>query len=153
MRFLSRAVFIILTISAAATLSACGSPTQVVYKINTSPQLNPDANNRASPVVLRIYELQSPGQFESAEFFTLFNNESAALGQSLVARKEMQLWPNESKEITEKLQPATRVVGILAAFRNLSTNKWRSIVPVREGKTTRIDVVLGSTSLTVKADK
>ena len=147
MRFVTR---LILSVVVLGALAACGSSTQVIYDIKTSAQLNPDAANRASPVVVRIYELQSSGRFESAEFFSLYNNETAALGPTLVARKEIQLVPSQTKEVVEKLQPGTRVIGIVAAFRDMGSNKWRSVVPIREGKTTRISVVLGKNSIVVK---
>ena len=134
-------------------ISACATgpePIKAVYSIKSSAQLNPDNNNRPSPVVVRFYELQSPGMFESAEFFALYSDEAKTLGKTLIARKEVQVWPSENRDITEELQPGTRAIGIVAAFRNLSSNKWRSVIPVVEGKPVSAQVTLETTSIFVK---
>lgn len=136
-----------------AVLTSCATPvkTEVVFKIVATPQLNPDNSGRPSPVVLRIYELKSSGAFESAEFFALYSNDVKTLGPALVSRKEIQIGPSESREIIEKLQPGTRAIGVVAAFRNLSSNQWRAVIPVQEGKSIPVQLNLGQTSISVKA--
>lgn len=138
----------------AAGLASCETPapvSQVVYSLNATAQLNPDSSGRPSPVVLRLYELRSSGSFESAEFFALYSNEAKTLGQSLISRKEMQIGPGEKREFIEKLQPGTRVIGVVAAFRNLSSNQWRALIPVQDGKSVSVQLNLLRTSISVDA--
>ena len=125
--------------------------TQVTYSISAAAQINPDASNRPSPVVVRFYELKSPGMFQSAEFFALFMEEAKTLGQTLIARKEVQIGPSESREITEDLQPGTRAIGIVAAFRNLSSNQWRAVFPVQEGKSIPVEITLGPNGISARS--
>ena len=125
--------------------------TQVTYSISAAAQINPDASNRPSPVVVRFYELKSSGMFESAEFFALFMEEGKTLGQTLIARKEVQIGPSESREITEDLQPGTRAIGIVAAFRNLSSNQWRAVFPVQEGKSIPVEITLGPNGISARS--
>lgn len=133
-------------------ISGCETPkTQVFYSISATAQINPDASNRPSPVVVRFYELKSSGIFESAEFFALYMEEAKTLGQTLIARKEVQIGPSETREMTEDLQPGTRAIGVVVAFRNLSTNRWRAIFPVQEGKSIPIDITLGPKGVSVKS--
>ncbi len=124
---------------------------QVTYSISAAAQINPDASNRPSPVVVRFYELRSSGIFESAEFFALYTEEAKTLGQTLIARKEVQIVPSESREIIQDLQPGTRAIGVVAAFRNLSANKWRAVFPVKEGTSVPIVVTLGPNGVSVKS--
>lgn len=133
-------------------LTACETPkvSEVVYRINATAQLNPDSSGRPSPVVLRLYELKSSGTFESAEFFALYSNEAKTLGPALISRKEIQIGPSETRDFIEKLQPGTRVIGVVAAFRNLSSNKWRAIIQVQEGKSVPVQLNLGSTSILIQ---
>ena len=133
-------------------ISGCETPkTQVYYSISATAQINPDASNRPSPVVVRFYELKSSGIFESAEFFALCSEEAKTLGQTLIARKEVQIGPSETREITEDLQPGTRAIGVVAAFRNLSSNQWRAVFPVPEGKSTPIEITLGPNGVSVRS--
>ena len=133
-------------------LGGCEAPkSQVTYLISAAAQINPDASNRPSPVVVRFYELKSSGIFESAEFFALYSEEAKTLGATLIARKEVQIGPSETREIVEDLQPGTRAIGIVAAFRNLSSNKWRAVFPVKEGTSVPIEVTLGPNGISVKS--
>jgi type VI secretion system protein VasD len=81
----------------------------------------------------------------------LYSNDVKTLGPALVSRKEIQIGPSESREIIEKLQPGTRAIGVVAAFRNLSSNQWRAVIPVQEGKSIPVQLNLGQTSISVKA--
>ncbi len=140
-------------VAVSALVTACETPpkpTQAAYNITATADLNPDADGRASPVVFRIYELKSSGIFESADFFALYDNEAATLGQELVGRKEYQIQPSESRSMTEKLQPATRMIGVIAAYRELDMAKWRAVVPIQENATTPIDITLGKLTVDMK---
>lgn len=125
--------------------------TQITYSISAAAQINPDASNRPSPVVVRFYELKSPGIFESAEFFALYMEEAKTLGPTLIARKEVQIGPSESREIIEDLQPGTRAIGVVAAFRNLGSIQWRAVFPLKEGKSVPIEVKLGRNGVSVSS--
>src|ERR1700722_19605624 len=61
--------------------------------------VNPDASGRASPVVVRFYQLRNDGEFNSADFFGVYEKEKEALGASLVSREENVLAPGESRKI------------------------------------------------------
>ena len=108
----------------------------------------PDTHDADGPVVVRLFQLQSSDRFESAEFFKLFDDEVGALGPTLVARKELQLWPSQNQKFDEELRPATRVMGILAGFKDLSLGKWRLVVPITLNKTTVVEVVFDRSSVT-----
>ena len=65
---LSKAVVLICL---AVILAACGkSPTLISAALQATTSINPDARNRPSPVVIRVYELKTPAAFESADFFS-----------------------------------------------------------------------------------
>ena len=71
-------------------LNACGSATPPLLQgaIKVDQAANPDLNGRASPVVVRVYELRSPAAFSGADFLSLFEKESEALAGDLVGREE-----------------------------------------------------------------
>ena len=149
MQQLVRAAISVAALAVGVALGSCAEkpePTRVVYKISASADVN-----QSSPVVVRLFQLQSSGRFESSEFFKLFDDETAALGATLVARKELQLWPSQKQEISLELQPATLTIGILAGFKDLSSGQWRSVVPVVKNQTTVIEVTLGQSSVNARA--
>ncbi|RZL68919.1 MAG: type VI secretion system lipoprotein TssJ, partial [Pedobacter sp.] len=50
-----------------------GLDTDLRLVIQTDMDINPDANNRPSPVFVRMYELKSPIIFHQADFMTLYS--------------------------------------------------------------------------------
>ncbi len=71
-------------IGVLALLAACagGPPKPAVAKAQlvVASDVNPDAEGRASPVVVRVYQLKEEGAFNSADFFALFDKEQETLG-------------------------------------------------------------------------
>ena len=105
-------------------------PTMIQLDIDSQPLINPDVTGKASPVLLRIYELRESNNFLGADFFALFDKEQATLAADLVRKQELWLKPGEHK--TLQLQPATdtRHLGFFAAFRKLDDAQWRSLSPL-----------------------
>lgn len=102
-------------------------PTMIQLDIDSQPVINPDVSGKASPVLLRIYELRESNNFMGADFFALFDKEQATLAADLVRKQELWLKPGEHK--TLQLQPAndTRQLGFFAAFRKLDDAQWRAL--------------------------
>jgi type VI secretion system protein VasD len=134
---------------AAATLSGCGmfskkpappEPFELELNIAAGPQLNPNVQKRASPVVVRVFDLKSPASFESADFVSLFERDREVLAADLVARDEMVLRPGEQKRIKRVLQGETKVLGVAAAFRELERATWRTTIVLTPGKKNRINL-------------
>jgi len=50
-----------------------------------SPDVNPDANGRPSPVVVHVYQLRADGAFRRVEFFELMDDSVKALGEVLIS--------------------------------------------------------------------
>ena len=114
----------LLSVACGISLAAgCGtmrsSPPVVQGSIKAAATTNPDPRGRPSPIVMRLYELKSAATFNSADFFALFDKESETLGGDLVGREEYDLRPNETRPYRGQLQADTKVIGVVAAFRNL----------------------------------
>jgi len=144
-----------------AALAACGSkpPKPVIMKVGmeANASVNPDVRNRPSPVVVRVFELKSVTAFNRADFFTLYEKESEALGADLVAREEVLLKPGDKQSLERQWQPDTKYIGVLAAFRNLDKAQWRStvaIAPPKKKQTLIVPVVsVAGNSVTVKVQE
>jgi type VI secretion system protein VasD len=90
-----------------------------------SSGLNPDADGRPSPVVVRIYQLTSTGEFLGAEFAALYPNDSATLGKTLVSKQEFSALPGQHDSVKLELASETRALGVLVAFRDIDHARWR----------------------------
>lgn len=112
-------------------------PTVVDAKVVASPQANPDARKRPSPVVVRVYELKSRAQFDSADFLSLYERDKEVLGGDLVQRDEFILKPGETKDLNRQPQPDTKFLAVLVGFRDLEKSRSRAIAAVTPNSTNR----------------
>jgi type VI secretion system protein VasD len=117
-------------------------PPKLVISIAATAQLNPSANARPSPVVMRLYELKSPAQFMTADFMALFDQDRSTLAADLVTREEFVLQPGEIKTIDKLLDKETVALGVMVAFRNLEKAQWRAMAPLAAGKDNTVAVLL-----------
>lgn len=125
-------------------------PTLVNLQINSASLINPDASGKASPVMLRIYELREQSNFAGADFFTLFEKEQATLAADLARKQELWIRPGERK--TLQIEPAAdaRMLGFFAAFRKLDNAQWRGVAPLNLHQTNTVTLEVESNLLTVK---
>ena len=118
-----------------AGLVACASPppppTVVAATLQATAKANPDAHNRPSPVVVRLYELKSSAAFDAADFLSLYERDQATLGAEMGAREEFTLRPGESKLWEKTVGADVRFIGVIAAFRNIERARWKTLIPVK----------------------
>jgi type VI secretion system protein VasD len=152
-----RALFTTAWLAAVTVLAGCAGapkppkPTQVEGTIAASPGLNPSVNQRPSPLLVRIYELRSPTAFNQADFMSLYQGDQAALAADLVVREEIMLQPGESRPFTRQLNPDTRFIGVIGAYRNLERATWRAVVPIKPNQSQKISVRAEALTLTATA--
>jgi type VI secretion system protein VasD len=125
----------------AALFSGCGSspvveppppPLTVEVALTAAADINPDLSQRASPLVVRVYELADAEAFSAADFFALWNQEPVVLAAALVKRHEFVLAPDGKASTSLTLDPRVQAIGIAAAFRDIRNANWRAIVPVSQ---------------------
>jgi len=125
-------------------------PTIVNLQIESAADINPDGFGKASPVMLRIYELRETSAFGSADFFALFDKEQATLAADLARKQELLLKPGDSKTLSIEPGADVRNLGFFAAFRQLDTAQWRAIAPVSAHQTRTFTVKLKGNQLSVQ---
>ena len=135
----------------APLVSACGTkpppPTVVQLTVKAAPNINPDADNRASPVVLSAYQLAATDGFEKADFFQLYNKDAATLGADMADRQEIAIAPGETKTVTLEFKPNAKFLGVIAAFRSIDRATWRADAPVPANKTTNLTATVDALSM------
>ena len=147
-----------LALFGAAVLTGCASepepvpvpPTEIVAQVAAVDSLNPDSQGRSSPLVVRLFELTAASPFDTADFFDLYDQDRATLGDSLVAMDEIRVAPSETKTIPRTLDDRTRFIGVVAAFRDVELSSWRGLVEVPLNQTTTFALTLDSLSVSIK---
>lgn len=124
-------------------------PPWIEARFKASSDLNPDPQGRPSPLVLRLYELKSTTAFENTDFFSLYEDDASVLGEDMVAKDEFQFEPGETRELARELQPGTRYIGLLAAYRKLGSARWRAIVETPKDQTTEMTIRLEALGIKV----
>lgn len=119
-------------------LAGCASPpppppkpTLVKATLQASASVNPDARKRASPLVVRIYELKSSAAFDAADFVSLYDRDQATLAAEMVGREEFTLRPGESQPWEKTIGPEVRFIGVMAAYRDIERARWKTLIAVK----------------------
>ena len=146
--WLTRSASIIIFLWVAGCAST-PKPTVVQVLLDVQPNVNPDSRGRSSPVIMRLYEIKSLAAFNTADFFSIFDRDKETLGAELLAREEFQLRPGEKRQFNKQLQPETRYVGVIAAFRDLERSQWRTAVAVTPNKTSGVLIQLDAKKITM----
>lgn len=141
---------------AAVFLNSCGgsapAPTEVELTFTAAPNVNPDGSGRPSPIIVRYYQLASPGAFATADYFQLHDKEAAVLGANLLDRQELPLTPGASQKVAITAKPGTTAIGFAAGYRDIDKAEWRSVAPVAPGKKTKLQVRLDKLAVNVAPD-
>ena len=67
--------------------------TDLIFHV--AKDVNPDLNERPSPVVVTIYQLSSRTIFDNQDFFSLYENAQTILGPDLLTKQELELQPEQ----------------------------------------------------------
>jgi type VI secretion system protein VasD len=143
------AVFVGAGLSLITACSGSPSPGSVELTVSAANDINPDAAGRASPVVLRVYQLAAGTQFQAADFFQLFEKETPTLGPDLVAREELTVAPGDTRKLTITLKPNAQTIGIAASFRDIDHASWRAAMEVPPSKKSKLNAEVKKLQVTL----
>lgn len=127
--------------------------TDLKLEIVATESLNPDEKEQASPVFIRLYELNANKAFEAADFIDLYENDAKTLADTLVAKQELKrLVPGT--EVTERfvLSEGTRYVALFAEFYRYKDAQAKVIFPVTSSNVIRnsIKVMVSGNKITLQ---
>ncbi len=147
----------------ACVLSGCGrapklggptvastGPTIVNVNVQAGPDLNPGTDGAANPTVLRIYQLGSSSGFTNAEFFPVYNADTATLGPDLIRRDDVPLNPGGTKTMTLNPAETVHAVGFFAGLRDFQAETWRASADIPPHQTTNVTVTLNKAGIAVQ---
>ncbi|WP_431033974.1 type VI secretion system lipoprotein TssJ [Pseudomonas yamanorum] len=132
----------VMALLGGCSLSPFSKLTKVDLTLTASERVNPDLHGRPSPIVVHLMELRHPVAFENADFFSLYGHAEHTLPKDLVNLEELELRPGDHSTLKLSLEPGSRYVGVLAAYRDLPRSQWRYVLPVTAQRLTRAELVL-----------
>jgi type VI secretion system protein VasD len=108
-------------------------PLDVEVSVIVAPDVNPNRSGRASPVFLRVFALRDQAKFQNAEFDDVTLKADTTLAATLIGREERMVEPASTVPLGLKIDPATRLLGVVAEYSDLANSRWRAISPVPAG--------------------
>lgn len=118
-------------------------------KIAVSAEVNPDINNRPSPIVVRIFELKNLGNYTESDFYDLFENYESVLGGDLLASEQFHLKPGDTHTLENSLATETKYIAVIAAFRDINRAMWKDAIIIPVEKNTQILIYVDKLSVSV----
>ncbi|WP_420466536.1 type VI secretion system lipoprotein TssJ [Panacagrimonas sp.] len=139
---------------AVLVLSACGArkpdepqPARLDLAILAGADINPDADGRPSPLLIRLYALRAKDGFAAADFFSLFEKDEQMLAADLAKREEFILQPGQTLTLPREYAPDVTFVGVMAAYRDVERSTWRGLLAVPPGANGVLAVSAGANSI------
>ena len=135
-----------LLLTSAVLLSGCQATRETlnldtVAEINlyANEKINPDQDDRASPLVIRLFKLADDRQFGREDFLNLYENADSRLGKDLLDTVVLkELAPGESRVEELQLTPDVAYIGVLAEFVQYQDASAITLIPITAHKTNTI---------------
>ncbi|WP_353327536.1 type VI secretion system lipoprotein TssJ [Chitiniphilus shinanonensis] len=115
----------------AFAITGCASgPKEYPISGTADPIINRDINGRPLSIVVRLYQLKDKNEFNRLTFDAAASGKTDAelFGNELVARTEVQLIPGATQNVTDKLLPEAKYLGVVGFFRKPDAQNWRFLV-------------------------
>lgn len=102
------------------------------------PDINPDDNNRPSPLFIRFYQLKDYKIFERMDFLDIYERDKEILGDTLISKNELKPFiPGTSRHERFVLNSGVKYIAIYAEFSQYSSSGYKLIFPVTENNVIR----------------
>lgn len=112
--------------------------TDLKLTLQISSDINPDDNNRPSPVFVRFYQLKSTTAFDKADFIDIYERDKEVFGGDIVSKQTLKpLVPGETRIERLVLEPGTRAIAIYAEFSQYAGSTYKVTFPVTENNVIR----------------
>ncbi|HEY7774762.1 MAG TPA: type VI secretion system lipoprotein TssJ [Marinagarivorans sp.] len=122
--------------------------TIVTLDLYTGKDVNPDADSRPSPVVVRVFKLTDDRRFKRADFLSLYESADNRLGDNLLGVVTLkELAPGEVRQEVIKLTDEARFIGIMAEFSNYTNAKPLLALEVVPHSNNKYEVSLSKASV------
>ncbi len=92
-------------------------PHQIIVKVTTKKNINPNLKGKPCPVVLQLYQLSGSDAFSISDYINIYKDQQGTLKQDLLSESVLGIvYPGKTIEKTFDLKDDANYVGIIANF-------------------------------------
>lgn len=124
-------------------VGGCKSSSEVQVRVTGEPDMR-------NATRVRIYQLSSQANFETARFVDLFRDDDAVLGAELLQKEQVQIFPDQAQTLLIEPSQDAQYIGVAADVREPEGNAWRTIHEVRNVRGREMVVIVGTGRLLVE---
>ena len=120
-------------IGVVALLPGCVMPENSAFwhaEMIAQPNLNPNDQNTPTPAHVTFYQLSSPANFRSADFFALQDNPERVLGNNLLAEQSVDIKPGQHMVVDITLNAQAQFIGIIVDYHHLTNTSGQLLIPI-----------------------
>jgi len=144
-------IAIVVILSGCSLIGLGGDDTTELNLIITSSKdINPNFLGEASPVVVRLYELSSDTEFNSASFMSLLSNDKSALANTMLTKKILpSLIPDKVIKYYEVMNNKTVYLGVFIEYADFSNSIPKGIISIEPFEENNITLNVNRMSMTL----
>ncbi|MDO3720171.1 type VI secretion system lipoprotein TssJ [Marinobacter sp. chi1] len=110
--------------------------------------VNPDADNRTSPLNITLLRLRDDRQFEQEDFIDVYLDPAKHLSGDLIGKQSLQeLLPGESRVEHLELAEDVRYLGVVAAFSDYKHAESKLVLTVEPNQTNHYKITIEGRSM------
>lgn len=100
---------------------------EIPLRIHAGEQLNTSRDGRSLSLVIRVYSLRSTERLKGLTYEQLATSEGEkeALGDDLIAVRELILLPGKTHTVPFRSSPETTAIGVAGLFRAPHAGRWK----------------------------
>lgn len=118
-----------------ATRRALDTETSAELHFTIGKDVNPDSDNRPSPIVISVYALKDSRQFEREDFLSLYEGAAQRLGADLVRKIRLREFvPGETRTEKIPLDPSIHYLGVVAEYIQYDKATTTVVLPITDHK-------------------
>ncbi|OLQ72848.1 type VI secretion system-associated lipoprotein [Photobacterium proteolyticum] len=126
------------------------SPLQVIVNIEAANNINPNVDGLASPLEVRVYQLQDSEAFNQASFIDLYNDDQGVLKAGLLSKRNLDsVLPGEKRQVAIPLIAETEYIAVVAAFADFREAKNKVILQIQAGLPVVVDVKVDGVNVSI----
>ncbi|MCW1828741.1 type VI secretion system lipoprotein TssJ [Enterobacter asburiae] len=102
----------------------------VHLQFRSRAELNPDEDGMALATRVQVYQLKDRKTFDKADYNALVDSADVTLSEDIVAKKEIQVRPEQTINFTMPMDEQAQYVAVVAQYRtpDVRKNDWRLVL-------------------------
>ncbi len=122
----------------------------MIVNIEAANNINPNIDGLASPLEVRIYQLQDSEAFNQASFIDLYNDDQGVLKAGLLSKRNLDsVLPSEERQVAIPLIAETEYIAIVAAFADFREAKNKVILQIQPGFPVVVEVKVDGVNISI----